>query len=67
MRGTVAKRLRKQAKGIASSSAWAAELYIDHYRKLGLSDAAIERKYYRKSKADYKLWRRYPYLLGTFF
>lgn len=66
MRGTVARRLRKYRLDFANPS-YACNLFIEHYRKLGFDDASIQRKYYKKSKSQYKYWRRYPEYIGNFF
>jgi len=66
MRGIVAKRLRKQRLNFANPS-YACNLFIKHYRDLGFDDASIARKYYKRNKASYKYWRRYPEFMGSFF
>jgi len=68
MRGTVAKRFRKQAKLFnTDNNIYAEMIFTRHYRELGFDDAAISRKWYMRSKKQYKYWRRYPEYLGSFF
>ena len=66
MRGTVAKRLRKTRIDFVNPS-YACKLFIKHYRELGFDDVSIQRKHYKRSKASYKYWRRYPEYMGSFF
>jgi hypothetical protein len=66
MRGTVAKRFRKQAQYSRDEMAYLYERLYEDLRSAGVDEDTIQRKYYRRIKFLHKLWRRLPFCMGSF-